>query len=154
MKRFQIGLLGQIFLTGTVVSGSASRELTAICRSANLDWSIQDGKLQILDRSKALDAFAIKLDSQSGLVGSPSLCVKKGKTVVSGKCLIIPDMFPGRQISLDSKFVKGSFVLKKCTYSGDTFGSDWYCEFEGEGFVPKISKAPVSAATQRVLKHA
>lgn len=132
VHRFSTGIMANIFLSGTALSGSAAQELTALCRSASLEWSIQDGALQILDLNKAIDNFAIKLGGPDnhGLVGSPSI---SNKGIVTGKSLILPDMYPGRQIELDSKFLKGRYRLEKCSYIGDTHGLDWYCEFEGKG---------------------
>lgn len=134
MTQLRTGIKAQIFLSGTAMSGSASAELTALTRSAGLEWSIQDGNLQILDRNKALDKFAIKLTPRTGLIGSPSI---SNKGVCTGKCLIVPDMFPGRQVEIDSRFVKGRFRLEKVTYSGDTAGNDWYCGFEGKTLAKK-----------------
>lgn len=130
--QLRTGIKAQIFLSGTAMSGSAAAEMTALTRSAGLEWSIQDGNLQILDRNKALDKFAIKLTPRTGLIGSPSI---SNKGICTGKSLIIKDMFPGRQIEVDSRFVKGRFRLEKVTYSGDTHGQDWYCEFEAKRLV-------------------
>ncbi len=38
-----------LFPTSSAISGNASRELTDFCRAADLEWSIQDGKIQILE---------------------------------------------------------------------------------------------------------
>lgn len=136
VTRLRTGIKADIYFSGTAMSGSASAEMTALCRSAGLEWSIQDGSIQLLDKNKALDNFAIVLNKSTGLIGSPSI---SNKGVCAGKSLIIPDMFPGRQIEVDSRFVKGRFRLEKVTYNGDTHGDEWYCEFEAKGPDTKAS---------------
>lgn len=150
------GIKAEIYLQGTAMAGSAAQELTHLTRSAELEWSIQDGAIQILDKNKALDAFAIKLSPTTGLVGSPSV---SNKGVCSGKCLMVPDMYPGRQIEVDSRFVKGRYRLDKVSYSGDTHGQDWYCEFEGTNkfngkeIKAKFPEPPISPMTRKALKR-
>lgn len=127
---FKTGIKAEIFLSGAAFSGSAAFELSQLCKSANLSWSIQDGAIQIVDQNQATEKFAVKLSPTTGLVGSPSI---SNKGIATGKCLIIPDMYPGRQIEIDSRFLKGRYRLEKVTFTGDTHGQDWYCEFEGKG---------------------
>lgn len=152
------GVKADIYLSGAAFAGSAAQELTHLTRSAGLDWSIQDGAIQIVDKNKAIDKFAILLESSAGkntgLIGSPSI---SNKGVCSGKCLIQPDMYPGRQIEVKARFVQGRFRLEKVSYNGDTEGQDWYCEFEAKNkFEGKEIKqpnlAPVSPMTRKVLR--
>lgn len=114
-----------MFGRGTALSGNAARELTDFCRSAGLEWSIQDGKLQILDRNKPLAKTAILLSSSSGLIGSPTV---DGKGVVKAKCLIIPDIFPGRLVVFNARHLKGGYRIEEVEFNGDTHGQDWYAE--------------------------
>lgn len=128
-----------IYLHGTVVSGSCAGELTHLCRSAGLEWSVQDGALQFVELNKAVDNFAVRLTPTTGLIGSPSV---NNKGVVSGQCLIIQGMAPGRQIEIDSRFVKGRYIVGKIHWHGDTESDEWLCDFEASktGFVPKGKK--------------
>jgi len=127
MAQLRASKAANIYLQGTVLSGSASQELTHLCRSAGLEWSIQDGAIQILSINESLTPFAIRLNKETGLVGSPAV---NNKGVISGKCLITADMFPGRQILIESRFVKGHHRIEKLKFSGDTHGDDWYGNFE------------------------
>jgi hypothetical protein len=123
-------LTSEIYIGGTVLSGSVSSELTALSRSAGLEWSIQDGAVQLLNRNKALDKFAIVLSPETGLVGSPSV---SNKGIISGTCKIIKDFTPGRQIEVKARWVKGRARLEKVIYTGDRFGDDWDCAWEAKG---------------------
>lgn len=116
-----------LYISGAAFSGSAARAMTQVCLSAGLEWSIQDGKLQIMNRGKALESEAILLTPDTGLIGTPTL---SNNGIVSGTCLLVPDIFPGRQIKIESRFVKGSYRIETLHYSGSTFGEEWYAEFE------------------------
>ncbi len=131
------GLVLGMFGSGTVISGNAARELTDFCRSARLEWSIQDGKLQILDKSKPLQEKAVLLSPDSGLVGSPSIDFnatsksKKGGIYVKARSFIIPDLLPGAKVVVDAKSVHGAFRIEEIEYTGETSGGDsspWYAD--------------------------
>jgi len=123
--------LGELFSEGTVISGSAYREMTNICRSLGLTWSIQDGKLQILELKKALEGQAILVNERTGLIGSPTV---DNKGVLTCQTLLIPDVFPGRLMVLESERLKGQYRIESCQYSGDTNGQDWYIGIEGKRY--------------------
>lgn len=118
---------GPTFTQGTVASGRAVKELNRLTKSAGLEWSIQDGTLQVLGSGKSLDKDAVLLSSDTGLVGTPTI---DHKGVVSIKMLLIPDVFPGRKIKLDGIDLQGFYVVKKAKYQGDTAGNDWYIDTE------------------------
>lgn len=118
-----IDKLGTVFSQGLVISGSVARELTNFAKSADLEWSIQDGNIQFTDLGKALAGQAIKLSAASGMIGSPTVDQDGLLTV---KMLIIPDVRPGRLLVLDAKRVKGNYRIEKATWSGDTAGTDWF----------------------------
>lgn len=123
--------LANLFSEGTVICGSASREMTHICRSVGLTWSIQDGKLQILPLGAALDGEAIKLTPETGLIGSPTV---DSKGVLKAKMLMIPDVFPGRKMVLESERLKGQYRIEASTHTGDTHGGDWYIDVEAKRY--------------------
>lgn len=114
------------FGPGTVIHGNAAQALTDFCRSADLEWSVQDGKIQILDRGKALEGKAVELTSSTGLVGSPAYD-GAGK-LVKARALLIPELRPGRKVTFDSTAVKGGFRIVEVEYTGDTAGSDWFAD--------------------------
>lgn len=123
--------VSDLFTEGTVLTGSASREMTAICKSAGLDWSIQDGKLQILPLRTSLDGQAIQMSNVSGMIGSPTV---DNDGVLTVRSLLIPDLFPGRKMVLDSARIKGQYRVEECTYTLDTAGTDWYIESKAKRY--------------------
>ena len=120
--------LGNVFSEGVVMSGSAREELTGLLDGAGLEWSIQDGNLQVLGRGQALTLTAVVLRSGSGLVGSPSI---DSEGLMSAQALLIPGVFPGRKVQIVSEFVNGFFRTTKASYTGDTRGNDWFVSIEG-----------------------
>lgn len=120
---------GSTFTQGTAVSGKAVKELNRLTRSVGLEWSIQDGTLQLLGTGKSLDAQAVLVSSDTGLVGSPDI---DHKGVVSFKTLLIPDIFPGRKVKLQSEEIQGFFRVEKAKYQGDTYGPEWYIDCEAK----------------------
>lgn len=104
------------------VHGNAATQLDRLVSSEGLEWSIQRGNLQFLQRGRALTGSAVVLSPDSGLIGSPSVD-KNG--LVSCKCNIIPDVFPGRRIKLESASINAEFRVETANYKGSTFGPDW-----------------------------
>lgn len=115
----------EILQEGAVVRGPAAAELTRVCASVGLSWSVQDGALQVLQVGRGLTRTAVELGPDSGLVGSP----ERGKgSAVKAKALLIPDLVPGRLVSLRSGVVSGTFRVEAAEYTGDTRGTDWYAD--------------------------
>lgn len=123
--------LATLFSAGTVLSGSAARELSGVCKAAGLSWSIQNGKLQILPLAQALEGKALVISSATGMVGSPTV---DNKGVLKVRTLLIPDLFPGRKVVLDAARLKGQYRVESATYVGDSYGADWFVDLEGKRY--------------------
>lgn len=122
--------LGNEFLEGTAVSGSVADQLTSMFDSVGLEWSVQNGAMQVLDKGGALDRTAVLLNKSTGLVGSPEV----GKDgVLKVVALLQAEVFPGRKISVEAKGIGGSiFTVRRVKYTGDTAGQPWYVEIEAK----------------------
>lgn len=119
------------FADGAVFAGLASRELTDVCRSLGLTWSVQDGALQLLELGKALGGEGIVVGPATGMVGSPSV---DGKGTLSVRMLMAPDVFPGRLVVVESTDVRGAYRIERTIHTGDTAGQDWYIDIEGRRY--------------------
>lgn len=115
--KIRVNGLGKSFSQGVCLYGSGPREMTRICESFGLTWSVQSGKLQILERGKALDGTAIELSADSGMWGSPSVDTK-GKLTLS--CAMIRDIFPGRKIVVKGEYHQGQYIVQQTTHVGTT----------------------------------
>ena len=133
-QKLNAGRGATVYAEGATLSGHAATEMTNLCRSCGLEWSIQDGALQILDIGKALDSEAIVLD-QSLLIGTPSI---SNKGIAEGTTFLQKDFTPGRQVQIAHPFLSGVFRLEKCEYSLDSYAEDWIVKFEAarNGVVP------------------
>jgi hypothetical protein len=120
-----------IFTQGITISGAASTRLTDLARSAGLEVSIQDSALQFLDLNTASAGTAIRLASDTGLIESPTV---DQKGVLTAKTLMIAGVQCGGLVTVDARFVKGTYRIEKCTWSGERAGSDWMCEVQGHRF--------------------
>ena len=120
-----------IFPAGTVLTGSAAREMSSICKSLNLEWSIQKGKLVILERGRALEGEAVALSKYTGMIGSPTV---DNKGILSVSSLMNPEIFPGRLLVLDGDRLQGQYRIEDCTYVGDTRTNDWRIDMHGKRY--------------------
>lgn len=129
IPKLRLSGAAEMYVAGSVLSGSAADELDAFCKAANIEWSIQNGRLQLLDRSKGLEGDVLVLSADTGLIGSPSV---DNKGIVSFTTLIIPNLVPGKRVVFEAKSLKGVYRVDDCTYSGDTYGKEWYIECKGQ----------------------
>lgn len=116
---------------GSLLHGRVVDQITDLCRSCGLEWSIQDGNLQFLDRGFALKGKAIQLDTSSGLIDAPTV---DSNGVLEAVSLLIPDLKPGVLVNVDSVGVKGGYRLTHVEYTGDTRGNEWYCKLHGKRY--------------------
>jgi hypothetical protein len=113
---------------GVTLSGSAAHELDMLTASAGLEWHVDDGRVEFVKRFGTQREAAVLLTPDTGLIGSPT---KEGYYVVKGRCLLQPDVKPGKLVRVESRFVTTTLRVYKTTTVGDTHGSDWYIDFEG-----------------------
>lgn len=118
------------FLNGVVLSGRASTEMDGIAKSAGLEWSIQDDELQLLTIGGSLEGVAVKLNVDTGLIGSPSI---DADGILTATSLMNWTIVPGRQLQVDATSVPpGFYRAERCEYVGDTSGQDWYVNIEAK----------------------
>lgn len=120
---------GGEFLNNLTLSGQASKEFDRLVKSAGLEWSIQDGVIQMLDPGKPLEDISVVLSHESGLIGSPTI---GSDGVIRMTALINSDIIPGRQIELESEVLKGRFRAERCEYTGTNFDRDFYVNIEAK----------------------
>lgn len=122
-----LGTTGRTFPEGVVLHGTASQELTRLCNSARLEWSCQDGNLQILPAGQPVSRTAVLLRDDTGMVNVP----EKGKNdTVQVTALIQPDLLPGRLVKLESETINGVYRVESVEYTGDTApgAAEWYAK--------------------------
>jgi hypothetical protein len=116
------------FENGIVLSGPSQRELDRLARTFGYDWSVQNGQLQLLGPTDAIEpGDAIVLNSDTGMIGSPE---SGEKGIVEVRSLLIPQLTPGRVVVLEARRLSGNYRVEKVTFQGDTRGKDWYADLE------------------------
>lgn len=106
---------------GVVIQGSGRRYVQRILRASGFRWSIQDGNLQIRSGTNPVANQAVRLAPGTGLIGSPA---KDSDGKITCVAHLLPAIYPGRLIVLESKEISGNFSAKKCKYEGKIPG-DW-----------------------------
>lgn len=115
------------YANGSAVFGRAKDIMDGLCKSAGLDWRVQEGALEITQRGQPFGTEAVVLAPDSGLIGSPEPG-EEGK--VRAVSLIQPGLKPRRKVKLESSALNGFYVISTVSYTGDTHGSDWYAALE------------------------
>jgi len=123
--------LVQFSTKSVVLKGNAAEHLTQFCKGAGLEWSLQDGAVQILTLGQPLAGRSLLLNASTGLIGSPSV---DSKGVLTAQTLMIPGVRPGQLVTMDAKHVKGGYRIDTCEYTGDTLGNDWYIKMTASKF--------------------
>lgn len=120
--------------TGVSISGAARDELDRLLAPFGLQWSIQDGRLQILRDDDVRADQAVLISQDTGMIGAPEFGSphKNGKPpYLKVKHLIYPQLTAGGRIKVVSAGVKGLFRIEKLKHQGDTHGDEWTTEIEG-----------------------
>lgn len=124
------------FGTGLVLSGSASEVLDSLTKTVGLEWSIQDGELQILEQDKALLGQAFVASASTGLIGSPGAIKTAGQDPqateggIEFSMLLQPALKPGRQVRVESELLTGTYRVAKVNHEGDSHGGSWISKCE------------------------
>lgn len=143
-------LRGRQYVSGYAARGRSSRELDRILKGFGLEWSIQDGQLQVLAPQAATAEVVVELTPETGLVGSPTLNTPEGagryvsaftgevtstgtgKPTLRATSLLQPEIRPGRRVRVDSEEtgISGLFRVTSVEHVGDTHGGEWYSRIE------------------------
>jgi hypothetical protein len=124
--------LGSMFSAGAALAGRSAPLMDRVCKSYGLEWSVQDGALQILERDVALEGRTVpKLTPQSGLIGSPQI---DSKHVLSFECRLNTTLYPGAVVVIESQFVNGGFRLTDVEHEGDNYGGSWKTTAHGKKY--------------------
>lgn len=133
------------YVYGTAVSGVASEALYRLLSAVGLNYSVQDGQLQVLaDGASISNGQIFLLSSSSGLVGSPEIGEESVQTapgaaktagkkhVLKVKSLLNHQLTPGSQVQIQSANLNGAYRIEKLEHRGDTHGGDasWITEME------------------------
>ncbi|TNC14926.1 hypothetical protein FF100_04950 [Methylobacterium terricola] len=126
----------------TTVYGYAYRELDTLGRQHGFYWSVQNDKFQAVKSDEHLGGN-ILISAETGMLGTPTPTDKGVKV----KCLINPELAPGKTIDVRSDFLDtgsgkakekrstdaggGIFRIANISFTGGSRSDDFYAEVEG-----------------------
>lgn len=151
--------------------GAARNALTRVTRAAGLQWSIQNGLVQVVQSGGGTSRRAIVLAADSGMIGYPererqsSAETAKVKDATTGqarnivsaarqfngwrvKSLLMPSILAGDQVKLESKSVNEVFIASEVSHVGDSHEGDWQTTLK------LVDAATAAAIQQKEAKRA
>lgn len=133
---------------GKVLFGMASDGLRQLMASLGFSYSVQRGKLIVIPLSGFVPGEAVKLNSQTGMLGLP----EQTADGVQIKCLLNPLLNVGSKVQIDQKSIQrgaqdlsftafpvdqafpgidkndGVYRIYVINHTGDTRGNDWFSD--------------------------
>ena len=125
--------------------GSSRRLIDKVTSASELEWSIQNGNMQVIEKRGVTDRQGIVISSTSGMIKSP-VKVTQAKVEKAGKkdqvvpsesgsdkgwkvtTLLMPTINPGDRVILKSEVADGIYRVQEISHKGDTHGGDWQSE--------------------------
>lgn len=114
--------------SGLTLCGPVRDCLDTLAQTVGVEWSQQDGELQLLGPTETTAEEAVILSPDTGLVGSP-VQTKEGVELVA---LLQPTIRPGRRFILQSRDFRGIYRAKDVEHTGDSgWETDFYTRITG-----------------------
>jgi hypothetical protein len=141
------------YTNGYSFVGHGGDALTEVCGGNGLDWSIQNGNIQIILNGGSLASRGLVFSPSSGLIGSPARIVKsssfedrdspkkerrtKEKTQKPSKkagwkieTLLAPTVSPGDAIKVESREIKGWFRVETLKHTGSSISGQFRTQMD------------------------
>lgn len=126
------------YLQGFSFAGSVKEGLKKIAQKADLEFSVQNGELQILKKRGVTPSVAINLNFNSGLLDMPERLNNLKSNLIEEapnpgfrvRCLLNPLIEPGSILNLTNVEVPGNFRVETVKHTGDNFEGDFVSEIE------------------------
>ena len=112
---------------GKTISGSAAKNLSKIAMKHDVQWSIQDGQLLMLQGKNTRPNATFLINSATGLLGSP----EETEDGVRVSTLLNPAYLIGGYTVIESIDYNGAMRIESIEHTGDTHSSDWSSKLEG-----------------------
>lgn len=143
-------LKSRTWVNGFSFYGAARKALDKVVAGTGLEWSIQNGELQIVNRNGVTKREGYVLAKDSGLIGFPERTREAARSKKQDapnkkqdekfafdrqardgwnvKSLLLPMVNPCDKIKLESQTVTNWFRVEKIKHSGDSHSGDWQSE--------------------------
>lgn len=114
-----LGVLNSgVYNTGFTVRGSVADTLSKVLTPLGLEWSIQNGAINIIPKTGHNGQTAIVVSTETGMIGVPS----QDGDMMKFSSLLNPQLVPGALVNVKSKNtdVNGYYRIRKSHFEGDT----------------------------------
>ncbi len=118
-----------IIKQGMSLVGNASKILDDLTDKMGLEWSVQDGNVQITKVAADNGQPFILISPDTGLIGSPSRGENGG---IKFRALLLPKIRAGRRLKMATNEIQGDFKTLTVAFDGDTHGPNWNTEVEAK----------------------
>ena len=115
--------------------GQAKHALSKACVVSGLEWSIQNGVLQVKKPGDVMSKEVYVISPETGLISIPervqiSSSDQNGKNQVGYDLVYLMNgaIGPGDYVQVDSKYLKGFFRVYSLEIDGDNLGGAWQCK--------------------------
>jgi hypothetical protein len=138
-----LGIPNSVYGRGFLATGLARDTMDYLCKTHGLEWSIQNGALDIIPIGKHAGTEAVLLNGSTGLLGVPSLNEK----TLTFSALLNPGLVPNRLVQIDSLDTRlsGFYKIGSAKYTGDTHESKWQADCEATA-IPNATAQSLPAA--------
>ncbi len=140
------GLLtgGTTLQTSLTMHGDSATNLEQLMRSCGFEWQIADGNFYAMPKgTPMMPGEGPLLTPETGLLDTPQID-KQGRVI--GKCLLNPDLLPGRTFRVESSRVTGTYLCEKTQHAGTSDSEQWECQFVGRAPDPGSKAARIAEA--------
>jgi hypothetical protein len=117
------------------IRGPSRKSLDRILKPKGLEWSMQDGQIQILRPEQIRNDQAHLINQSTGMIGTPEYNAPKKpgeKAVLKLKMLLYAGLVPGQKIKVESETITGVFRLEAVTHTGDTITNEFFSDLEAK----------------------
>lgn len=131
------------FPNGFSFVGSAKEGLQKICEASSLNWTIQNGILQVTSPNEPISTRMYQLSAESGLIDVPKKVVmssisanlqtanktsERGQVGWEVRYLMNGAVGVNDYVKLKSRFAEGEYRVFKLLITGDNLEGEWTCE--------------------------
>jgi hypothetical protein len=128
MKMLAKTSAGSTLPHGLCLNGDAAANMSALCASLGIVWSVQNDVLQLRLASVPAGSGPL-LSATTGLIGAPQM---EPKNVITWQSLLIPGCVPGNSVSIKSGPFTGTAIIDQTRHFGHTHGNDWLIDCKGK----------------------
>lgn len=137
-----IGIPNVTYNKGFVAEGACRETLDKLLKPQNLEWTVQDGNLNIIPVGKTNGQTAVLVSKDTGMIGVPS----DNGTFTQFTSLLNPRLVPGALVQLISEntALNKFYKIRRSHFEGDSHDSKWQvsCEAtEASGVVANLPTA-------------